>query len=99
MRACHNCIHWPACNVREDDIACGIYKPQEKAAANPQTNADRIRAMSDEELMHLLFSKISCGSVCAFCVPTMRRENKCDGHCRNGVLTWLKQPVKDGEGE
>lgn len=60
----------------------------------PQTNADRIRAMSDEELMQLLFTKVSCGHICSFCVPTMRAERKCDGHCRNGVLKWLQQPAK-----
>ena len=54
MRACHNCLHWDVCSVREDDIACGIYKPKEKRNVKPQTNADRIRAMSDEELANVL---------------------------------------------
>ena len=54
MRACHNCLHWDVCSVREDDIACGIYKPKEKRNVKPQTNADRIRAMSDEELADVL---------------------------------------------
>ncbi len=66
--------------------------------AKTMTNADRIRAMSDEELMQLLFTKISCGHICSFCVPSMRTECKCDGHCRNGVLKWLKQPT-EGEGK
>lgn len=60
----------------------------------PKTNADRIRAMTDEELMQLLFTKISCGNICSFCVPTMRTERKCDGHCKNGVLEWLQQPAE-----
>ena len=54
MRACHNCLRWDVCSVREDDIACGIYKPKEKRNVKPQTNADRIRAMSDEELANVL---------------------------------------------
>lgn len=54
MRVCHNCLHWDVCSVREDDIACGIYKPKEKRNVKPQTNADRIRAMSDEELANVL---------------------------------------------
>ena len=54
MRACHNCLYWDVCSVREDDIACGIYKPKEKRNVKPQTNADRIRAMSDEELADVL---------------------------------------------
>lgn len=54
MIACNNCLHWDVCSVREDDIACGIYKPKEKRNVKPQTNADRIRAMSDEELANVL---------------------------------------------
>ena len=54
MRACHNCLHWDVCSVREDDIACGIYKPKEQRNVKPQTNADCIRAMSDEELANVL---------------------------------------------
>ena len=59
------------------------------------TNADRIRAMSDEELMQFLFNEVSNNTICSFCVPTMRTKCKCDGHCRNGILEWLKQPVKE----
>lgn len=36
MRACHNCLHWDVCSVREDDIACGIYKPKEKRNVKPR---------------------------------------------------------------
>jgi hypothetical protein len=72
---------------------CGI-DDREYWQPKPKTNADRIRAMSDEELMQLLFTKISCGHICSFCVPTMRTERKCDGHCRNGVLKWLQQPAE-----
>lgn len=57
--------------------------------------ADRIRAMSDEELMGFLFNEVSCGSICEFCVPVPRKSTKCDGHCRNGILKWLQQPVKE----
>ena len=64
------------------------WKPKE------QTNADRIRAMSDEELMQFLFNEVSNNTICSFCVPTMRTKCKCDGHCKNGILEWLKQPVE-----
>ena len=71
---------------------CKQYKP------NYTTNADRIRAMSDEELKDFLFNKVSVDSICNFCVPKMRTERKCDGHCKNGILEWLKQPA-DMRGE
>ena len=69
----------------------------EENLKQPQTNADRIRAMSDEELMQFLFNEVSNNTICSFCVPTMRTKCKCDGHCKNGILEWLKQPaeVKD----
>ena len=59
------------------------------------TNADRIRAMSDEELMQFLFNEVSNNTICSFCVPTMRTKCKCDWHCKNGILEWLKQPAVD----
>ena len=58
----------------------------------PQTNADRIRAMSDEELAELLLD--GC------------RGSKCDDHPQNEFgsvncfqcrLTWLKQPAEDNK--
>jgi hypothetical protein len=61
----------------------------------PKTNADRIRAMSDEELMQFLFNEVSNNTICSFCVPTMRTKCKCDGHCKNGILEWLKQPAEE----
>ena len=61
----------------------------------PMTNADSIRAMSDEELMQFLFNEVSNNTICSFCVPTMRTKCKCDGHCKNGILEWLKQPAEE----
>lgn len=54
------------------------------------TNADRIRAMSDEELAELLRD-----TVC----PVVQSDTVCEwfGNCFNCWLDWLKQPVKDGE--
>ena len=58
----------------------------------PQTNADRIRAMSDEELAAMLRST-GC--------PLVRSDATCKefGSCRNCWLDYLRQPVKDGDGE
>lgn len=50
------------------------------------TNADRIRAMSDEELAEAIMSGAYCNSEC----PP-------DAGCHDCCLAWLKQPVKDGE--
>ena len=56
----------------------------------PQTNADRIRAMSDEELVDFLgeyrFCDI-CDEGCEACAY--------HGDCNKRLLEWLKQPAKE----
>lgn len=65
--------------IPDDDV------PQEPPK---QTNADRIREMSDEELAEFLYRT---------------KQNYCDGHCSNVwdvdcpacALKWLKKEVAD----
>ena len=55
----------------------------------PQTNADRIRAMSDEDLAAVVL-----------CTKQFDMNAPCYGMtCHECALDWLRQPVKDGEGE
>ena len=61
----------------------------------PQTNADRIRAMSDEELAEFLHSVYLGTNELCLAYPQIEKENGCKGV----AFRWLKQPVKDGEGE
>ncbi len=63
-----------------------------------QTNADCIRAMSDEELANRLFE---IGWDCHCCTENERLENepllrgeKCDEKCEEHCLEWLKQSVE-----
>ena len=70
--------------------------------AKPQTNADRIRAMSDEELARHLHC---IGWDCHLCSEHERLDNepllrneKCDENCFEHCLEWLKQPA-DMRGE
>ena len=58
------------------------------------TNADRIRAMSDEELAHWICKKMmSCSSnVC----PGADSCQSGDG-LANGLVKWLKQPAEKGD--
>ena len=59
----------------------------------PKTNADRIRAMSDEELADYW---LKCTCVCDWC----SLKAKCDedtiskDRCMRGILEWLKQPAE-----
>ena len=62
----------------------------------PYTNADRIRAMSDEELaMHL-----NIGWECSLCKEQIWINNKfslgdCDMNCVGHCLEWLQQPTEE----
>ena len=99
---CDTCLHDEFGETYCNDCYWANGKPPTKWEPapfwTPDTNADRIRAMSDEELRDFLFNKVSVDSICNFCVPKMRTERKCDGHCKNGILEWLKQPA-DMRGE
>ena len=53
------------------------------------TNADRIRAMSDEELAKKLSDYT--------CPPSMDGEVCHEARCQKCWLEWLKAPAKEGE--
>lgn len=80
-------------NPREIVIKCGAYKP-------PMTNADRIRAMSDEELADIFlradFCKCcehekdgACNYICAY--PNIPLYEG----CKQAALRWMKQPAEE----
>ena len=53
------------------------------------TNGDKVRAMSDEELINLYFG--SCDEVCLY------DGNQCtDAMCREGMLAWLRKEANGG---
>jgi hypothetical protein len=52
------------------------------------TNADKIRAMTDEELAVFLCSRQMCGD----CIHLY--DDTCEGN-KNGHLEWLKHEVSD----
>ena len=61
------------------------------------TNADRIRAMSDEELAKAIFNWFFMKEHCDMCVPEMRTPKKCNGRCTSGILRWLQQPTEEAD--
>ena len=55
----------------------------------PKTNGDRVRAMSDEELVELF--QTPCEHLCR----CRSRGNGCtSGDCKDGMLAWLRQEVE-----
>ena len=71
MSDCRKCADFNWCLEYED---CGLYKPK------PLTNADRIRAMTDEELAEWI-SKHDCNT------------NRYGYDPKDAVLAWLKEDV------
>lgn len=62
---------------------------------HPQTNADRIRAMSDEELAEFVGDICLCSHIQYVDRKFCESRAVCGTDC---IVDWLKQPVKDGEG-
>lgn len=62
---------------------------------DPLTNADRIRAMTDEELAEWILAGVSCDP-CDYCkhssVHCISYQCKSD---EETILEWLRQPVKE----
>lgn len=74
----------------------------EKYESEPQTNADRIRAMSDEELAEWLVKR-TVYQESAFSAPSylnfLTESDDTKESAIKGTVKWLKQPVKDGDNE
>ena len=61
-----------------------------------QTNADRIRAMSDEELAVFLERSTGGCETCAVdCTCNGPEDLPAKAVCHQGVLKWLQQPAKE----
>lgn len=59
----------------------------------PQTNADRIRSMSDEELADLIQREVG------YCAPTSGDCEKTSNDCKACWLDWLQQPSEEVDHE
>lgn len=82
------------------DMAIAALQGQEGKDANVLTNADRIRAMSDEEMAEWVrdrsvdsLCEIVCGGVCT-AFDTLDKTS--DQFCKEIVLKWLQQPADLG---
>lgn len=76
----------------------GDYQLEECKGYKQQTNADRIRAMSDEELAAWL-AKLANGDVYTDFCYNPARTVVCDSKCVGCIAEWLKQPAKDGDND
>ena len=88
MSDCRKCAKFEECAVDED---CGLFVDK------PMTNADRIRAMTDEELAEWIMRK---PSIRYFAVCPPGTGDDCPtSPCEQCWLDWLKSPVEVGNGK
>lgn len=90
MGLCESCKNNSCGYASEDVIRCGDFEEN-----LVQTNADRIRAMSDEELAVFLADEIPHGDCygCEFLCWKISKGNFANS-CQNAWYGWLKQPAK-----
>ena len=100
MKYCKDCVGFDECNTTgrtvEFAVDSGVCIDFEER--KPQTNADKIRSMSDEEFAKHL---VDIGWDCHQCAEHRRLDNepllrgkKCDEKCAEHCLEWLKQPAE-----
>ena len=73
---------------------CGSKNPSTNEDTKPQTNADRIRAMTDEELAVALYRECEERESCYGCFA-YRDDGNCPGTSLNAWKKWLKQPAEE----
>ncbi len=84
MSDCRQCADFEWCAEHED---CGLFKPK------PQTNADRIRSMTDEELAEWLDGGFRDADWCD--ISKFSNYDCMEVPCFGCIIDWLKQEVKE----
>ena len=98
-KECKNCVHKSDFKSAECGGCMVSYYDGEQIGLpsnfeqKPQTNADRIRAMSDEELAQWLCLNYGCTKC-----PGQELCTINDGK-HNGLTKWLKQPAEENDYE
>lgn len=103
-KECKNCVHESNFKKHECGTCMVSYYDGEPLGLpsnfkpKPMTNADRIRAMSDEELAVLLADEIphgDCYGCDLDCIHIERGEF--EDCCQRAWYEWLKQPAEKGD--
>ena len=91
MKGCRNCPEYAKCTVAYRGSACAALRGTYGIDSDPEivTNADRIRAMSDEELAWELMT---------WRLDAVARNHGVEGvypDTQKEILKWLHQPAKE----
>ena len=75
------------------DMQGGFHPHQEEPFMPPMTNADKIRAVSDEELAEWLCRALDCG-FCKSYLQDMSIYSCCENQVK-GIFDWLQSPTEE----
>lgn len=91
MKYCKDCWSFGRCNADGKTVDFPVDEGVciDFDECKPETNADRIRAMTDEELVDWLLLYLLC-SVC----PMQDYCSTTDLPCEKVILEWLQQPAE-----
>ena len=101
MKGCKGCPAYAKCTVTYRGSACAALRGTYGIDSDPEivTNADRIRAMSDEELaseMNQRSISTICDIVCQGDCKAIATLNKtCGEVCKEIIMKWLQQPAEE----
>ena len=97
MSAEYPCIYWEKdgkCRRFSDDTYIS-YCVMGPCPEQKLSNADHIRAMSDEELARMIACCDTCTDICLNEYEKGRIIERCNGNCLDSVLKWLQQPAEE----
>ena len=103
-KICCNCTYYRGVNGYQGCAPCAkmdkmvlwnescedIWLIPKRMETGTQTNADRIRAMTDEELAKFIYEQADC-----FCQARFGDCIRDEEHCRKAWLKWLKEEVQN----
>lgn len=94
---CMDCPDYKACR-RQNDLRRKRYKCKKANEPFVHTNADRIRAMSDEELADK-FTDVAYEAHGRWYEPDGMTYHSQSADAKKAWLDWLRKPVKDGDND
>lgn len=90
MKTCDKCMKHDICGKREVFGAVGCVDDFQQ---KPQTNADKIRSMSDEELAEFLSENTNCDCCNIQCIDKLNCPSM--SSCLFRFIEWLQSEVSE----
>lgn len=92
---CKDCVARCVHAGKDREFICGNGVSCKVTKKPIATNADKIRAMSDEELARMIACCDTCTDICLNEYEKGRIIERCNGNCLDSVLKWLQQPAEE----